>query len=115
MIFAIAIPLLKQHIELLIDRYEHFSTSETKPDDLGELFTPEWTSAAIASVVTKGVGHLTQVCALVASYGEQASIMRGRVSSSGTPGTIGSSNDYRPPKAWRGATFWILVPPACVD
>ncbi|KAF9811778.1 hypothetical protein IEO21_06434 [Rhodonia placenta] len=56
----LSIPLLKQHIELLIDRYEHFSTSETKPDDLGELFTPEWTSAAIASVVTKGVGHLTQ-------------------------------------------------------
>ena len=56
-----AIPVLKKHVEFLIDRYNHFVETGSKPDGLDELFSTEWTRMAISTVVEKGVGHLSQV------------------------------------------------------
>ncbi|KAF9242560.1 hypothetical protein BU15DRAFT_86759 [Melanogaster broomeanus] len=56
----LSIPILQKHIEFLVDRHTHFTSLETKPDDLGELFSTAWTRAAISEVVGKGAGHLTK-------------------------------------------------------
>ncbi|KAI0916773.1 hypothetical protein AcW1_007863 [Taiwanofungus camphoratus] len=56
----LSIPLLQRHLELLIDRYQHFASSESRNLDLGELFSTEWTRGAIHEMVSKGLGHLTQ-------------------------------------------------------
>ncbi|KIM54604.1 hypothetical protein SCLCIDRAFT_136495 [Scleroderma citrinum Foug A] len=56
----LSIPILQKHLEFLIDRHAYFSALEPKPEELGELFSTEWTREAIATVVTKGHGHLTK-------------------------------------------------------
>ena len=60
----VAIPVLKKHVEFLIDRYNHFVETGSKPDGLDELFSTEWTRMAISTVVEKGIGHLSQVSVL---------------------------------------------------
>ncbi|KAH9926083.1 RNA-binding protein Prp24 [Amylocystis lapponica] len=52
--------ILQKHLEFLINQYERINTSEMKPAHLANLFSTEWTSAAISSVVSKGMGHLTK-------------------------------------------------------
>ncbi|KZT09316.1 RNA-binding protein Prp24 [Laetiporus sulphureus 93-53] len=56
----LSIPLLEKHLDLLIERYEHFGTLDTKPNDLEELFSTEWTQSKMNEVVAKGIGHLTK-------------------------------------------------------
>ncbi|KAF9077529.1 hypothetical protein BDP27DRAFT_1311204 [Rhodocollybia butyracea] len=56
----LSIPVLKRHIELIINRYEHYTTGAIKPDELGELFSVEWTRLTLTDIVNKGVGHITQ-------------------------------------------------------
>ncbi|KAI0081583.1 hypothetical protein K474DRAFT_1703756 [Panus rudis PR-1116 ss-1] len=56
----LSIPILKKHLEYLIERHAHFAELDEKPEDLGELFTNEWTRNAIEEVVNKGIGHLTE-------------------------------------------------------
>ncbi|GBE83236.1 predicted protein [Sparassis crispa] len=56
----LSIPLLTKHLEFLVERYEHFASTESRPEDLGDLFSTEWTREAIAWVVAQGAGHLTQ-------------------------------------------------------
>ena len=59
-----AIPILQNHIQYLIDRHTRYSGEGDKPEELGELFSTEWTRAAISDTVSKGSGHLTQVSIL---------------------------------------------------
>ncbi|KAJ7505514.1 hypothetical protein B0H11DRAFT_2220941 [Mycena galericulata] len=54
----LSIPLLKQHVELILARFEHYSEAE-KPQELGELFSVDWTRKALAEVVDKGIWHLS--------------------------------------------------------
>ncbi|KAJ3867729.1 hypothetical protein EV359DRAFT_61240 [Lentinula novae-zelandiae] len=56
----LSIPVLKRHIELILRRYEHYSNEAIKPDELGELFSKEWTRTAVTDIVNKGIGHITQ-------------------------------------------------------
>lgn len=56
----LAIPVLKKHVEFILARHEHYLETE-KPQELGELFSVEWTRKALGEVVDKGVWHLTQV------------------------------------------------------
>ncbi|KAH7922022.1 hypothetical protein BV22DRAFT_1131760 [Leucogyrophana mollusca] len=56
----LSIPILQKHVGFLIDRHAFFAALESKPDDLGELFSSDWTRAAITAVVAKGVGHITK-------------------------------------------------------
>ncbi|KAJ4482272.1 hypothetical protein J3R30DRAFT_3681497 [Lentinula aciculospora] len=55
-----SIPVLKQHIEFILGRYEYYANGATKPHELGELFSTEWTRAAITNIARKGIGHITQ-------------------------------------------------------
>lgn len=57
-----AIPVLQKHVKFLIDRHGHYDSEGNKPEELGELFSTEWTRAAISAVVCQASGHLTQVC-----------------------------------------------------
>ncbi|KAI0820419.1 RNA-binding protein Prp24 [Trametes gibbosa] len=54
----LSIPILQKHLEFLVERWEHFT--ESKPEDLGELFTPDWMHEALSKVVSQGLGHLTK-------------------------------------------------------
>ena len=45
----------------------YHSGEEMKPTDFGDIFSTEWTAQAIAEVVNKGIGHLTQVCSVARS------------------------------------------------
>ncbi|KAL4250529.1 hypothetical protein ABKN59_002266 [Abortiporus biennis] len=56
----LSIPILRKHIEFLIDRYDYFKELDSRPEELGELFSMEWTRGAIAAVASEGSGHLTQ-------------------------------------------------------
>jgi hypothetical protein len=56
----LAVPVLKKHVEFILARYEHYLETE-KPEEMGELFSVEWTRKALGEVVDKGVWHLTQV------------------------------------------------------
>ncbi|GAW06502.1 rna-binding protein prp24 [Lentinula edodes] len=56
----LSIPVLKRHIEFILRRYEHYSDEAIKPDELGELFSKEWTRTAVTDIVNKGIGHITQ-------------------------------------------------------
>ncbi|KAJ7855952.1 hypothetical protein B0H14DRAFT_2353000 [Mycena olivaceomarginata] len=49
----------QKHVEFILARYEHYLETE-KPEELGELFSVEWTRKALGEVVDKGVWHLTQ-------------------------------------------------------
>ncbi|KAJ7645566.1 hypothetical protein DFH06DRAFT_1425383 [Mycena polygramma] len=55
----LSIPILKRHIEFILARFEHYSETE-KPQELGELFSVDWTRTAVQEVVEKGIWHLTQ-------------------------------------------------------
>ncbi|KAJ6512063.1 hypothetical protein C8R47DRAFT_1033985 [Mycena vitilis] len=55
----LSIPILKRHIEFILARFEHYSETE-KPQELGELFSVDWTRTAAQEVVEKGIWHLTQ-------------------------------------------------------
>jgi hypothetical protein len=59
--FDVAIPLLRQHIDFLIDRHSHFSSSDGNPILPENPFSIEWTREAIRAVVAQGVNHITQV------------------------------------------------------
>ncbi|KAL7280196.1 hypothetical protein ACG7TL_006615 [Trametes sanguinea] len=56
----LSITILQKHLEFLVDRYEHFVESETRPDGLEEMFTPDWMHETMAKVVSQGIGHLTK-------------------------------------------------------
>ncbi|KAK7690329.1 hypothetical protein QCA50_006986 [Cerrena zonata] len=56
----LSIPVLKKHVKFLIERYDHFVETGSKPDTDSDLFSTEWTRHAIADVVAKGIGHLTE-------------------------------------------------------
>ncbi len=57
----VAINILKRHLEFLLERVNHFQELETRPDGLGDLFTPAWMRAHIDGVVSQGIAHLTRV------------------------------------------------------
>ncbi|KAK7048174.1 ATP-dependent DNA helicase PIF1 [Favolaschia claudopus] len=54
-----SIPLLKQHAEFIISRCEQYAETE-KPQELGELFSADWTRQALEEIVSKGIWHMTQ-------------------------------------------------------
>ncbi|KAH9851597.1 RNA-binding protein Prp24 [Lenzites betulinus] len=56
----VSIPLLQRHLEFLVERWEHFMELESRPEDLGELFTQEWMHEALTNAVSQGLGHLTK-------------------------------------------------------
>ncbi|KIK69665.1 hypothetical protein GYMLUDRAFT_212399 [Collybiopsis luxurians FD-317 M1] len=56
----LSISVLKRHIEFILGRYEHYASGAAKPDELGELFSTEWTRLAITDIVNKGIGHITE-------------------------------------------------------
>ncbi|TFY58334.1 hypothetical protein EVJ58_g6483 [Rhodofomes roseus] len=56
----LSMPLLRKHLNFLVERYEHFTSLETKPDSLGDLFSTSWIRSAMSDVVSKGIGHLTE-------------------------------------------------------
>jgi squamous cell carcinoma antigen recognized by T-cells 3 len=60
-LIILAIRILQKHIQFIIDRYAHCVDEEVEPSALGELFSSSWTRAAIADVVNRGIGHITQV------------------------------------------------------
>lgn len=70
--FCLAIPILKAHIEFILGQYALYANGETpKPDELGDLFSKDWTREAVGVLVQKGAGHLTQVRAVdFSSIGE---------------------------------------------
>ncbi|KAK0221961.1 hypothetical protein IW262DRAFT_1448129 [Armillaria fumosa] len=58
-----SIPLLKSHIEFVLEQYARYCGSEAtepKPDVFGELFSEDWTRTTLSDIVKKGQGHLTQ-------------------------------------------------------
>lgn len=58
-----SIPLLKSHIEFVLERYARYYGSEAtepKPDAFGELFSEDWTRTTLSGIVKKGQGHVTQ-------------------------------------------------------
>ncbi|KAI0357377.1 RNA-binding protein Prp24 [Trametes cingulata] len=56
----LSIPILQKHLQFLVERYEHFAESESKPEGLEELFTPDWMHDTMTKVVSQGIGHLTK-------------------------------------------------------
>ncbi|KAK7056983.1 Splicing factor [Paramarasmius palmivorus] len=56
----LSIPILKRHMEFIIQRHRSYGEGEPKPDEFGELFSTEWARLALTDIVNKGLGHLTQ-------------------------------------------------------
>ncbi|KAH9065212.1 hypothetical protein EDB87DRAFT_1594447 [Lactarius vividus] len=56
----LSIPILRQHIEFLIDRYAYFSSSSPNSVLPEDPFSREWTREALNAVVARGLGHITQ-------------------------------------------------------
>ncbi|KAI6145673.1 hypothetical protein EDD17DRAFT_1653003 [Pisolithus thermaeus] len=56
----LSIPLLRKHVEFLINVHEHFNVTVDSPEELKEVFTSQWARDAIDAVVAKGAGHLSQ-------------------------------------------------------
>ncbi|KAI0257869.1 hypothetical protein BC834DRAFT_926935 [Gloeopeniophorella convolvens] len=56
----LSIPLLKQHMDFLIDRHADFAASGGVAKGSEEPFSREWTRGALRAVVARGTGHLTQ-------------------------------------------------------
>lgn len=52
--------ILQKHLGFLVDRHEYFSGLEVEPDNLGELFSDNWTREAMSIVVSKGTGDISQ-------------------------------------------------------
>jgi hypothetical protein len=57
----LAFSILQKHLGFLADRHEYFSGLEVKPDNLGELFSDDWTREAMSIVISKGTGDISQV------------------------------------------------------
>jgi squamous cell carcinoma antigen recognized by T-cells 3 len=55
-----AIQILRKHLDFLIERYTHFVNLDINPEELGDVFSTEWTRAAIKKVVSKCSNHLTE-------------------------------------------------------
>ncbi|KAF8208710.1 hypothetical protein K438DRAFT_1812755 [Mycena galopus ATCC 62051] len=55
----LSIPVLKRHAEFILARCERYAETE-KPQELGELFSDDWTRNALGEVVNQGIWHLTQ-------------------------------------------------------
>ncbi|KAJ7043889.1 hypothetical protein C8F04DRAFT_682003 [Mycena alexandri] len=55
----LSISILQKHLEFILARFEHYSETP-KPQELGELFSVDWTRAALRQVVDKGIWHLTK-------------------------------------------------------
>lgn len=67
-ICILAIPLLRKHIDFLIERHASLSESGVKlsdGQDEDELLSTSWTRKSLASVVSKGSAHLTKVRSFV--------------------------------------------------
>ncbi|PCH39752.1 hypothetical protein WOLCODRAFT_136486 [Wolfiporia cocos MD-104 SS10] len=57
----VSIPLLQKHLEFVIDRHEHFrSAAEVDEDGMETAFTTPWTRAALAQIVSRGIGDLSK-------------------------------------------------------
>ncbi|KAI0084788.1 hypothetical protein BDY19DRAFT_1077256 [Irpex rosettiformis] len=56
----LSIPILKRHLEFLLERFNHFQELDARPKDLEDMFTQEWTRPRIENVVAQGIAHLTQ-------------------------------------------------------
>ncbi|KAF8916956.1 hypothetical protein CPB85DRAFT_230169 [Mucidula mucida] len=57
----LSIPILKSHVEFLLDGYNKYSGGEeAKPDDLGEMFTAKWMRATLPVVTKKSTLHWTR-------------------------------------------------------
>ncbi|EMD31421.1 hypothetical protein CERSUDRAFT_119799 [Gelatoporia subvermispora B] len=56
----LSIPVLQKHLEFLVDRFEYFASADKRPEELGELFSAEWTRTMIGVVVSQGIGHLSK-------------------------------------------------------
>jgi hypothetical protein len=56
-----AISILRKHLGFLVSKYDEISAMQSKPQDLGDMFSAEWTRTAISEVVAKGIGHITEV------------------------------------------------------
>ncbi|KAI0700046.1 RNA-binding protein Prp24 [Cerioporus squamosus] len=56
----LSIPILQKHLEFLVERHEHYAEAGGRPDELEELFTPEWMHETMSKVVSQGAGHLTK-------------------------------------------------------
>ncbi|KAL5482584.1 PRP24 [Sanghuangporus weigelae] len=55
-----SLTLLQKHIEFLIDRHAHFSSSHVKSEEPEGPFSREWTRTMLESVFSKGSSHLTK-------------------------------------------------------
>ena len=104
-----AISIWRKHVEFLIDRYTHYTTEGNKPEELGELFSTEWTRAAIAAVVSQGSGHITQVRKLTCVWYSQL-IMYDRATPYGIYGGIGSWSFCKAYPMNRSTFFYSLFP-----
>ncbi|TFK90773.1 RNA-binding protein Prp24 [Polyporus arcularius HHB13444] len=56
----LSIPILQKHLEFLVERYEHYAEAGGRPDQLEELFSPEWMHETMSKLVSQGAGHLTK-------------------------------------------------------
>ncbi|KAI0326875.1 RNA-binding protein Prp24 [Cubamyces sp. BRFM 1775] len=56
----LSITLLQKHLEFLVDRFEHLSQLESRPDGFEELFSPDWMHETMTKVVSLGIGHITK-------------------------------------------------------
>lgn len=97
-----AIPILKRHVELILARFEHYLEAE-KPQELGELFSVEWTRTALAEVVDKGIWHLSQVSGIIFAVLWSRSLHR--VTYYGTDFATGNSKSWPPHQRKKGTSF----------
>lgn len=59
----IAIPILQRHLNFLVEKHALYTTGEQlKAEALGDIFSTSWSREAIEDVVSKGAGHLMEVC-----------------------------------------------------
>ncbi|KAJ7600967.1 hypothetical protein C8J56DRAFT_813965 [Mycena floridula] len=56
----LSIPILKSHLELVVERYLVYAGGEEKPAEFAEIFGVDWTLSTIETIVSKATGHLTQ-------------------------------------------------------
>ncbi|KAF9013425.1 hypothetical protein BDQ17DRAFT_1386973 [Cyathus striatus] len=56
----LSIPILLKHVQFLINKHTEYHGEEPTPipEELGNVFSTEWTRLAIERVVEKGIGHL---------------------------------------------------------
>ncbi|KAJ3554397.1 hypothetical protein NM688_g3135 [Phlebia brevispora] len=56
----LSIQLLKKHVNFIIQQHKQFQEDGTRPEELGELFSTQWTLDEMQKVVEHGIGHLTE-------------------------------------------------------